>query len=209
MFLEAIMGLKLGEYARRMGISHKQAWVMYRNGTLPHPATKISTRTILVDVPADFGLNQPEQPKKTAIYARVSSHKQKQDLEQQTNRLLRYAATNGIKIDMIIEDITSGMNGNRPKLNKLLSNPDYDIIIEHRDRLTRFAYEAIESALKAQGRTITIIDDTEIEDDLIRDMTEILTSFCTRMYGRRGAKNKARKAIETLQENNPKQQQTD
>ena len=92
------------------------------------------------------------------------------------------------------------MNGNRPKLNKILANPEYDILIEHRDRLTRFAYEAIEHALKAQGRTITVIDNTENEDDLICDMTEVLTSFCTRLYCRRGAKNKARQALKTIQE---------
>lgn len=194
------MGLKLGEYARRLGISHKQAWMMYREGTLPHPATKISTRTIIVDVPNDFGLEITKPERKIVAYARVSSHKQKQDIEQQVNRILRYAALNGIKVDHIVEDIASGMNGNRPKLNKILSNPEYDIIIEHRDRLTRFAYEAIESALKAQGRTITVIDTNETEDDLIRDMTEVLTSFCARMYGKRGAKNKAQKALQILQE---------
>lgn len=191
------MGLKLPEYARRMGFTPKQAWVMYKNGTLPHKAEKISTRLIIVDVPADFGLNKPkEQPKKTALYARVSSQKQKDDLEKQTNRILRYAAENGIKIDQITEEIASGMNGNRRKLNKLLSNPDYDIIVEHRDRLTRFAFEAIEATLAAQGRKIIVIDDTELEDDLIRDMTEVLTSFCARMYGKRGAKNRARQALE-------------
>ena len=192
------MGLKLPEYARRMGITPKQAWVMYRNGTLPHKAEKISTRLIIVDVPADFGLDKPDKPpKKTAIYARVSSQKQKGDLVNQTNRLLRYAAENGIKIDSIVEEIASGMNGNRKKLNKLLADPEYDILVEHRDRLARFAFEAIEAALQAQDRQIHIMEDSELEDDLVRDMTEVLTSFCARMYGKRGARNRARKALET------------
>ena len=96
------MGLKLPEYARRMGITPKQAWVMYKNGTLPHKAQKISTRLIIVDVPADFGLPKDDQkPHKTAIYSRVSSQKQKDDLEKQTSRLLRYAAENHIHIDNI------------------------------------------------------------------------------------------------------------
>ena len=198
------MGLKLPEYARRMGITPKQAWVMYKNGTLPHKAEKISTRLIIVDVPADFGLDKPQtSQKKTAIYSRVSSQKQKEDLEKQTNRLLRYAAENGIKIDNVTEEIASGMNGNRKKLNKLLSNSDYDIIVEHRDRLTRFAFEAIESALAAQNRKIIVVEDVELEDDLVRDMTEVLTSFCARMYGRRGAKNRARKALESAANENP------
>ena len=198
------MGLKLPEYARRMGITPKQAWVMYKNGTLPHKAEKISTRLIIVDVPVDFGLDKAQEPpRKTAIYARVSSQKQKDDLEKQTNRLLRYAAENGIKVDLIVEEIASGMNGNRKKLNKLLADPEYDIVVEHRDRLTRFAFEAIESALSAQGRKITIVEDVELEDDLVRDMTEVLTSFCARMYGRRGAKNRARAALESAAAENP------
>ena len=87
------------------------------------------------------------------------------------------------------------MNGNRKKLNKLLADPDYDILVEHRDRLTRFGFETIEAALAAQKRKITVIDDAELEDDLVRDMTEVLTSFCARMYGKRGARNRAKQAM--------------
>ena len=195
------MGLKLPEYARRMGITPKQAWVMYRDGTLPHKAEKISTRLIIVDVPADFGLDKKEKtPRKTAVYARVSSQKQKDDLEKQTARLLRYAAENQIHVDKIVEEIASGMNGNRRKLNKLLADPDYNIIVEHRDRLTRFGFEAIEASLSAQDRKITIVEDIEVEDDLVRDMTEVLTSFCARMYGKRGARNRARQALKSAAE---------
>lgn len=81
----------------------------------------------------------------------------------------------------------------------MLTDPDYDIIIEHRERLTRFGYEIVENALKAQGRTITVIEDKEVDDDLVRDMTEILTSFCAKLYGKRGARNKAKHAIEDME----------
>ena len=195
------MGLKLPEYARRMGITPKQAWVMYRNGTLPHKAEKISTRLIIVDVPADFGLDKEvDKPKKTAVYSRVSSQKQEDDLQMQTARLLRYAAENHIHIDKIVEEIASGMNGNRRKLNKLLADSDYDIIIEHRDRLSRFGFEALEAALSAQNRKVIVIEDVEIEDDLVRDMTEVLTSFCARLYGKRGARNRAKQALKKAAE---------
>ena len=137
--------------------------------------------------------------RKTAVYARVSSNKQKADLERQTNRILRYAATHGIKIDNITEEIASGMNGNQPKLNKLLADGQYDIIIEHRERLTRFAFEAIENALKAQNSKIIVIDDKEIDDDLVRDVTEVLMSFCARLYGRREARNRTDASRKTLQ----------
>lgn len=64
------------------------------------------------------------------------------------------------------------------------------LIVEHRDRLARMNMGLVESALKAQGRRIIVVDDTGLDDDLVCDMTEVLTSFCARLYGRRAAKRK-------------------
>ncbi len=83
------------------------------------------------------------------------------------------------------------MNDRRRKLNKVLSDPTIGtIIVEHRDRLARMNAGLIESALNAQGRKLIVVDDTELDDDLVCDMTEVLTSFCARLYGRRAAKRK-------------------
>ena len=83
------------------------------------------------------------------------------------------------------------MNDRRRKLNKVLSDPTIGtIIVEHRDRLARMNAGLIESALSAQGRKLIVVDDTELDDDLVCDMTEVLTSFCARLYGRRAAKRK-------------------
>jgi len=186
--------LKLPEYARRLGISRAQAHAWFVSGKLPHPATKIGPRTIIVDVPNDFG--QGPKPLKTAIYARVSTPGRTEALNQQKLRILEWAATQGHKIDEIVVETASGMNPNRKKLNKLLADPTIGtIIVEHRERLARFNYELIESALKAQDRQILVIDPTEIEDDLVRDITEILTSLYSRIYGKRRAKIKAQKAV--------------
>jgi predicted site-specific integrase-resolvase len=57
----------------------------------------------------------------------------------------------------------------------------------------------VESALAAQGRRLVIADASELKDDLVQDMIEVLTSFCARLYGRRSAKNKAKKALEVIQ----------
>lgn len=74
----------------------------------------------------------------------------------------------------------------------MLSDPTVGtIIVEHRDRLARVNAGLIESALNAQGRKLIVVDDTELDDDLVRDMTEVLTSFCARLYGRRAAAHKA------------------
>ena len=63
----------------------------------------------------------------------------------------------------------------------------------------RFGFEYVEAALVAQGRQIVVIDQSEVKDDLVQDMIEVLTSFCARLYGRRSAKNKAKKALEAIE----------
>jgi len=93
----------------------------------------------------------------TALYARVSSSDQKADLERQVVRLLEFANTNGLSVGKTVKEIGSGLNGKRKELLKLLSDPNVTtIIVEHRDRLTRFGFEFIEAALRAQGRRILV-----------------------------------------------------
>ncbi len=102
-----------------------------------------------------------------------------------------------------VTEIGSVLNGHRPKLIKLLNDPKiWIILVEHRDRLMRFGAEYVESALAAQGRKLIVADGSELKDDLVQDMIEVLTSFCARLYGRRSAKNKAKKALETMQNAN-------
>ncbi len=92
------------------------------------------------------------------------------------------------------------IGGERPAAQDLPSRLLADasattIVVEHWDRLARFGVEHIEAALSAQGRRIVVVDGSEENDDLVRDMTEVLTSFCARLYGRRGARNRAEKAL--------------
>ncbi len=67
--------------------------------------------------------------------------------------------------------------------------------VEHRDRLGRMNTELVESALAAHGRRLVVLDGGEVDDDLVRDIVEVLTSFCARLYGRRSARNRALKAV--------------
>ena len=88
------------------------------------------------------------------------------------------------------------MNGARSKARRLLADPRvHMVVVEHRDRLGRMNTELVEAALSAHGRRLAVLDPAEVEDDLVRDMTEILTSFCARLYGRRSARNRAEKAL--------------
>jgi predicted site-specific integrase-resolvase len=70
------------------------------------------------------------------------------------------------------------------------------ILVEHRDRFCRFGAEYVEAALAAQGRRLVVVDPAEVDDDLVPDATELLTSLCARLYGRRSASNRARRAVE-------------
>ena len=83
---------------------------------------------------------------------------------------------------------------------RLLKNPQIQIIlVEHRERLTRFGFDYVEAALAAQNRRIMVIEPDEMKDDIVRDMTEVLTSLCARLYGKRSAQHLAQKAMAALQ----------
>jgi putative resolvase len=185
--------MKLSIWAKNQGISYRTAWRWFKNGKLPVLAQQTKTGTILIK-------DETPQSNIVAIYARVSSADQKKDLDQQIARLVLYANAKGWVVAQTITEIGSGLNGHRPKLMKLLTNSNIKIIlVEHRDRLMRFGAEYVESALAAQGRRLIIADASELKDDLVQDMIEVLTSFCARLYGRRSAKNKAKKALESIQ----------
>jgi putative resolvase len=89
------------------------------------------------------------------------------------------------------------MNGRRTKARRLLADPEVTaVVVEHRDRLGRMNTHLIGAALSASSRRLVVLDEGEVEDDLVRDMVEDLTSFCARLYGRRSARNRAAKALE-------------
>jgi predicted site-specific integrase-resolvase len=99
-------------------------------------------------------------------------------------------------VDRVVTEVGSALNGRRKKFLALLKDPAVEtIVVEHRDRFARFAVEYIEAALSAQGRRLVVVDTAEVDDDLVRDMTEILTSFCARLYGRRAAANRAQRML--------------
>lgn len=96
------------------------------------------------------------------------------------------------------------MNGSRVKLRRMLSDPAVtQVVVEHRDRLGRMNTELIEAALAANGRSLVVVDSGEAEDDLVRDMIEVMTSMCARLYGRRGAKNRALRAVKCAEKSEP------
>lgn len=131
-----------------------------------------------------------------ALYARVSSSDQQADLDRQLSRLVEYATRKGWPVLFAVKEVGSGMNSTRPKLLKLLRDKDVKaIVVEHRERLIRMGFEPLEAALSASGRKVHVLEERELSDDLVRDMTEVLTSFCARLYGRRSARRRAAAAV--------------
>lgn len=186
--------MKLSAWAKAQGLSYKAVWKMWKAGKLPVPVEQLPTGTIIVHPPVSAVEGG------VALYARVSSSDQKADLDRQVARLSEFAAGRGWRVVDVVKEIGSGLNGHRRGLLRLLRNPGITaLVVEHRDRLMRFGFEYVEAALAAQGRTLTVIDTTEVADDLVRDMTEVLTSLCARLYGKRAAANKAKRALEAIQ----------
>lgn len=91
-------------------------------------------------------------------------------------------------------EIGSGLNRGRKKLNALLANKEVTcILVEHRDRLTRFGFDLIISTLSSNNRSVVVMNETEEEMDLVQDFIDVITSMCARIYGKRSAKNKTDK----------------
>ncbi|WP_151771437.1 IS607 family transposase [Streptomyces abyssomicinicus] len=189
--------MNLTEWAKTQGVHPQTAYRWFREGTLPVPAQRVGPRTILVNIEANTA---PEAVGGLGLYARVSSRDQKEDLERQAARLTRWAATTGRPVVRVESEIASGMNGARTKVKRLLADPAVTtVVVEHKDRLGRMNVELVEAALSATGRRLVVLDEGEVEDDLVQDIVDVLTSFCARLYGRRSAKNRARKALEAAE----------
>ena len=180
--------MKLSTWAKSQGISYQTAWRWFKANKLPVNATKTKTGTILI---------QPETIKlcnsTTTVYCRVSSPQKKDDLERQVTRCLDYCAAQGWEVTQVIREVASGLNDKRPKLNAILAKPPTRLVVEHKDRLTRFGFAYFETLLPQLGCTLTAIHrDKEEQDDLLKDFAAIITSFCCRLYGLRRGKAKAK-----------------
>jgi len=183
--------MKLSDWAAQQGVHYQTAWRWWKRGTLPVPARQLPSGTILVDVPA-----APHTRGRLVVYARVSSHDQRADLDRQVARAVGWASEQHLAVDQVVTEVGSGLNGRRPRLARLLADAQVaTIVVEQRDRLARFGVEHLEAALAAHGRRLLVADPDETTDDLVRDMIEVLTSFCARLYGRRGARNRALRAL--------------
>jgi putative resolvase len=186
--------MKLSQYAKQQGISYRTALRWFRDGTIQ--GYQAPSGTIIVTE------REPMQAvQKVAIYARVSSAEHRANLERQAERLTQYCTARGYQVAQVVKEIASGVNESRPKLLSLLKDTSITrVVVEHRDRLTRFGFHYIDALFTVQGRTIEVVNPTQNDtEELLADLTSIIYSFCARLYGQRRAKRKTEQLVEQLQ----------
>jgi predicted site-specific integrase-resolvase len=191
------MKVKLSKYAKMSGVSVRTLWRRIKDGTLKVEYSDTGRVFINVEDEQPFILN-------VCIYARVSSSENKDNLERQKERLVSYCNAKGYKICRIVTEVGSGLNDERKKLESILTDKSINlIVVEHKDRLSRFGLNYIQKLLELDNRKIEIINpQSNDEDDLMQDFVSIITSFTARLYGRRRSKRLTEKIIKEVSEDN-------
>ena len=148
---------------------------------------------------------EPIKTRPVCVYVRVSSHEQKKkgDLERQKNRMIEHCAKSGYKLEYVLEDVGSGLSGTRPKLMKLFKLVTEQkisrVVIEHKDRLTRFQFNVFEEFFGAFDVKIEYVDDGNnlpYEQEFARDIMALISSFSGKFYGKRSGDRKRLKKNE-------------
>ena len=193
--------MKLSKYAEKIGVKRATATKWFHKGLIKG-AYQLPTGTIIV--PDEIFNEKENEVGETVIYARVSSpERRKTDLEYQAKRMSDFCISNGWKIDRIVKEVGSGLNDSRPKLMELFEGKRniQRIVVEHKDRLTKFGFNYLSALAKVRGIEIIVADKTENQkDDLMLDFVSVITSFCARMYGQKRGKKKKDKMLEVIKQ---------
>ena len=188
----------IGEAAKALGVTPLTLRRWHESGRLvPDHVTEGGRRRYdLVRLrPELFHQQADTSARRTVAYARVSSHDQKDDLERQAQVLEAYCAAQGWTFE-VITDLGSGMNYRKKGLKRLLDDIVEDkigrLVITHKDRLLRFGAELVFAICDAKDVEVVILnkgEDASFEEDLAKDVLEIITVFSARLYGARSRKS--------------------
>lgn len=192
--------MKLSQWCKKQGVTLKTGYNWFHAGQIPN-ARQLPTGTILVD--EEFPVNTDDKNKLAVIYARVSSNKQKKDLDRQVKRLEEYCVMKNYTVTNVYKEVASGMNDKRKRFWQMIHHNPSIIVVEHKDRLTRFGFEYLDILLNKLDCQVEVVHrENEDESDLIKDLISIVTSFCARIYGLRKGQNKSNSIKEVLNDNN-------
>ena len=188
------------EFKKLIDVSYRTVWNWIKSGKIKSIRSATNRHLIPISELEKLKITKPiEIQKINVIYARVSNTKQNDDLKRQIERLSKYASSNNIKIDKIFSDIGSGMNFNRryfsELFNLILKNQINIILIEHKDRLCRFAFEVFEKLSILFNFKLEIVcqnplESESFEQELTNDMISIIHHFSMKLYSNRRKKFK-------------------
>jgi predicted site-specific integrase-resolvase len=186
---------KLSQYAEEHAVVYRTAWNRFHKGKIPNAFMDEDGHIYVSDKPLT-------KQNKVAIYTRVSSNENKNNLDGQADRLKRYAEAKGYQIIHVVKEVGSGINDGRKKLEKLLFQKDGDILlVEHRDRLARIGTKYIELMLTKEERTLEVVNVAEDDKtDIVQDFVSMIYSFSAKLYGLRRSKRKTEKILSVIEE---------
>lgn len=187
---------KLSQYAKENNVTYRTAWNHFHAGLILN-AYQLPTGTVVI--PDSTKLNQKHDH--IVTYARVSSSENKNNLEKQSQRLVDFCNAKGWIVKEQISEIGSGINDKRPKLFNLLRKQQATkIIVEHKDRLTRFGFEYIKIICGFYNCEIIVLNESDDKkENIIEDFVSIITCYCAKIYGNRRSKRKTENIIKELQ----------
>jgi len=196
---------KVSEVARMLNVSTVAVRKWVKSGKLR--AKRVGKLWMIPEGELKRFLGEKPDETRAVIYARVGSHKQKKDgnLDRQVERLRSYCSAKGYKVVDVVTDVASGLNESRSGLQKLFNIVERHqvdvVVVEFKDRLTRFGFEYIKRFFESHGVGIEVVEESEkgYMEELVEDFVSIIISFAARIYGKRSQKfRKIKKLIEEV-----------
>ena len=182
------MWLTSKQFREKYNISPQYLYALKKNG-------KVKTKPFLGSQVLILDPESSDSDKSVCIYARVSTPKQKTDLDNQIKFLRQYLVSKGLNPEYVYSDIASGMNEDRKGLNEMMSDiisgKISKVVISHKDRLTRFGFGYLKTIFSRYNTEIEIVnleDDKSFQDELSEDLIATIHHFSMKFYGKR--KNK-------------------
>jgi len=183
--------MKLSQWAKKNSVTYRTAFTHFKKGMIDGGYTLKSGAIMVKD-------ETPIKLEHNVVYARVSSVENKNNLETQASRIIQFCNAKGWGVHEVIKECASGLNDTRPKLINLLKEQKATrIIVEHKDRLTRFGFNYIKT-LYPNCEFVIINNIENDQEDLVQDFVNLVTSFCARLYGKRRSKRATEKLIKEL-----------